>query len=278
MTEPDGGSVPVPRRLYGHALVAVADGLRAMARSGCRGFDLSDEARAVLERLAPPGRKATGTGTSGTPKTTPSARPAREETRAATPSPAAARPRGETLADIRADLGDCRRCGLSEGRTCVVFGTGNPDARLMFVGEGPGRDEDLQGEPFVGRAGRLLDRMIRAMGMKREDVYIANVVKCRPPGNRNPLPDEVAACRPFLDRQIRAVGPEVVCALGKVAAQAMLDTDAPLGRLRGAFRTYGNTPLLATYHPAFLLRYPEWKRAVWEDMKKLMGILNRDDA
>ncbi|MFP4309075.1 MAG: uracil-DNA glycosylase family protein [Desulfococcaceae bacterium] len=294
-----GGPPPVPRRAYGRLLLAVQDSLRAMSASGCAGFDLSPEARAVLDRLAPPrrnseegpGERTTGprdrnfpAGGLGTEKPQPrmdrpSGRPrtSREPARAKSPDARGPAPGAETLEDIRADLGDCRRCPLAEGRNRLVFGTGNPRARAMFVGEGPGRDEDRQGEPFVGRAGQLLNRIIQAVGMTRESVYIANVVKCRPPGNRNPEPDEMATCRPFLDRQIRSVRPEILVALGKVAARALLGTDAPLNRLRGRFHSYGETPLLVTYHPAFLLRYPEWKRAVWADMKRLMEFLHRDE-
>lgn len=297
-----GGAPPVPRRAYGRLLLAVQDSLRAMAGSGCAGFDLSSEAREILDRLAPPRRhpeEGAGERISGpreqSPAVAPSARnrskPSKSEAKRpsfeprASDAPACVKstdvrgpsPGGETLEDIRADLGDCRRCRLADGRTRLVFGTGNPQARVMFVGEAPGRDEDRQGEPFVGRAGRLLNRMLQSIGLERESVYIANVVKCRPPGNRNPEPDEVATCRPFLDRQIRSVRPEILVALGKVAVVALLNTDAPLNQLRGKPITYGDTPLLVTYHPAFLLRFPEWKRAVWADMKGLRDFLQRDE-
>jgi DNA polymerase len=170
---------------------------------------------------------------------------------------------------IRDDIGDCRRCRLSASRTHIVFGVGNPAAELMFVGEGPGADEDAQGEPFVGRAGQLLTRIIEAMGMKREQVYIANVVKCRPPGNRLPEEDEVASCVGFLMRQIAAIRPRIVVTLGGLAAQTLLRTSTPISRLRGVFRDLQGTLVMPTFHPAFLLRNPNRKREVWEDMQKV---------
>ncbi len=171
-------------------------------------------------------------------------------------------------------IGDCRRCKLHEGRRHVVFGTGSPTARLMFVGEGPGADEDRLGEPFVGKAGQLLDRIIeRAMGLTRAEVYIANIVKCRPPGNRDPEPDEVEACEPFLQEQIRVVAPEIVVALGRVAAVTLLKTDTSLARLRGRWHVYEGIPLRATYHPAYLLRREEMKRNAWEDVQAVMAKL-----
>src|SRR5512138_2856375 len=161
------------------------------------------------------------------------------------------------LEELRAAIGDCRRCKLCSGRTHLVFGVGNPRAKLMFVGEGPGRDEDLQGEPFVGRAGQLLtDIITKGIGLKREDVYICNVIKCRPPGNRNPEPDEVAACEPFLKKQLAALRPRMIVTLGKFAAQCLLRDDTPISRLRGNFRTYEGISLMPTFHPAYLLRDP----------------------
>jgi uracil-DNA glycosylase family 4 len=176
----------------------------------------------------------------------------------------------ESLADIRADIGECVRCKLASGRTHIVFGQGAPAARLMFVGEGPGHEEDLAGEPFVGAAGQLLNKIIEAMRLQRGDVYIANVVKCRPPGNRQPEEDEIAACSPFLSRQIAAVRPLFVCTLGGCAAQTLLRTRAPISRLRGRFHEVDGLRVLPTFHPAYLLRNPEHKRAVWEDMQLLM--------
>jgi len=179
----------------------------------------------------------------------------------------------ETLDDIQKNLGDCRRCRLCEKRTHIVFGTGNPRARLVFVGEGPGSDEDLKGEPFVGRAGQLLTRIIHAMHLTREEVYICNIVKCRPPGNRNPMPDEIETCVPFLDRQLMAIKPLYICALGKYAAQTLLNSELPISRLRGRFHEYMGIAVLPTYHPAYLLRNPDKKRDVWEDVQKIMKAL-----
>ena len=171
---------------------------------------------------------------------------------------------------IREAIGDCTRCKLHSGRTNLVFGVGNPEARLMFVGEGPGADEDEQGEPFVGRAGQLLTQIIGAMGFTRDQVYIANVVKCRPPGNRNPEPDEIAQCVPFLQAQIDAIRPRVIVALGKFAAQTLLQTETPISRLRGHFHRVGDAEVMPTFHPSYLLRNPAAKREVWDDMKMVM--------
>ena len=181
---------------------------------------------------------------------------------------------GDTLDYIRKDLGDCVRCGLSESRTNLVFGTGNPNADLLFVGEAPGRDEDIKGEPFVGEAGKLLTKIIEAINLRREDVYICNILKCRPSNNRNPLPEEIDACKPFFERQIMAIRPKLICALGKFAAQTLLDTQTPISSLRGRFHNYKGIPLMPTYHPAYLLRNPDMKRAVWEDMKLVQKLLN----
>ena len=179
------------------------------------------------------------------------------------------------LLDVRAELGDCQRCKLCTGRKNLVFGVGNPAADLVFVGEGPGADEDEQGEPFVGKAGQLLNKMIEAMGYRREDVYICNVVKCRPPGNRNPEPDEIAACEPFLKKQLAAIRPRMIVTLGKFAAQCLLRDDTPISRLRGQFRTYEGVPLMPTFHPAYLLRDPTKKKEAWEDLKAVMHELDR---
>jgi len=180
----------------------------------------------------------------------------------------------DTLPVIREDLGDCTRCKLHAlGRRQIVFGVGNPRAELMFVGEAPGADEDIQGEPFVGRAGQLLTKIIEAIGLRREDVYIANVIKCRPPNNRNPEPDEVEQCEPFLFRQIDTIRPKVIVALGKFAAQSLLRTTDPITRLRGREYKYRDAILMPTYHPAYLLRTPSAKRVVWEDMKRVRAIL-----
>ncbi|MBT1075611.1 uracil-DNA glycosylase [Geobacter grbiciae] len=182
---------------------------------------------------------------------------------------------GETLDDIRRDLGECVRCQLGKQRTNLVFGVGNPRARLVFIGEAPGRDEDLKGEPFVGEAGQLLTKIIQAMGFARDEVYICNVLKCRPPGNRNPHHDEIVQCAPFMLRQVRAIGPEAVVALGTFAAQTLLATKEPISALRGRFHDYHGIPLMPTFHPAFLVRYPERKREVWDDMKQVMALLGK---
>jgi len=171
------------------------------------------------------------------------------------------------------ELGDCRRCRLCEKRRNIVFGTGSARARLMFVGEGPGRDEDIQGLPFVGRAGQLLNQIIKAMGFQREEVYIANVVKCRPPDNRTPLPDEVATCTPFLFSQIDIIRPEVIVALGAPAAQALVGSTAGITKIRGTFREFRGILVMPTFHPAYLLRNPAAKRQVWDDMQQVMGRL-----
>ncbi|MBI2836010.1 MAG: uracil-DNA glycosylase [Acidobacteria bacterium] len=183
------------------------------------------------------------------------------------------------LVSVREDLGDCTRCKLHRlGRRQIVFGVGNPKAELMFVGEAPGQDEDVQGIPFVGRAGQLLTKIIEAIQLRRGDVYIANVIKCRPPQNRNPEPDEVASCQPFLFAQIDAIRPKVIVALGTFAARALLETDDPISRLRGRVYDYRGAKLIATFHPAFLLRSPERKRDVWEDMKVVRDLLRREGS
>jgi uracil-DNA glycosylase family 4 len=179
---------------------------------------------------------------------------------------------------LRDDLGECTRCRLHEGRTHLVFGTGNPQARLMFVGEAPGQDEDEQGLPFVGRAGQLLTKMIEAMGLRRDDVYIANVLKCRPPGNRPPKPDEVATCGPFLRKQIAAIKPEVLCTLGSFAAQAVLRQEDKISAMRGKFFSIDGVTVMPTYHPAYLLRNPAEKRTVWEDLQKIMAVLKKAEG
>jgi uracil-DNA glycosylase family 4 len=193
------------------------------------------------------------------------------------PAPAAARPAsgGEPLALVRQELGDCQRCGLAGSRTQIVFGTGNPAADIVFVGEAPGADEDRAGEPFVGAAGQLLTKMIEAMGYARGDVYICNVIKCRPPGNRNPEPGEVAACEPFLRKQLAALRPRIIVTLGKFAAHCLLGVDTPITRLRGTFASYEGVPVMPTYHPAYLLREPSRKREAWADLQQVMAALEK---
>ena len=183
------------------------------------------------------------------------------------------------LAAIRADIGDCQRCKLAPTRTNIVFGSGNPNAELVFVGEAPGHDEDQQGLPFVGPAGQLLTRIIASIDIngeiKREDVYICNLLKCRPPGNRNPEPDEVATCNPFLKRQLAAIRPKIVCCLGTFAAHTVLQTAVPISRLRGKFFDMDGMRVIATFHPSYLLRSPDKKREVWDDMKQIRAELFR---
>ena len=181
----------------------------------------------------------------------------------------------QSLTELRDEIGDCTRCGLHASRTHLVFGTGDPQAQLMFIGEAPGEQEDLQAQPFVGRAGQLLTRIIKAMNLERENVYIANIIKCRPPSNRNPQPDEIATCEPFLRKQVEIVNPKVICALGTFAAQTLLKTDQKISRLRGRFHDYCGVPLMPTFHPAYLLRNPSDKRLVWEDMKLIMDALKK---
>jgi DNA polymerase len=180
----------------------------------------------------------------------------------------------DSLERIRADIGpNCTRCKLHKARTNIVFGVGNPKAQLVFVGEGPGRDEDAQGEPFVGRAGKLLTQMIEAMGLRRPDVYICNVVKCRPPENRLPEPDEIATCSPYLFRQLGVIQPKVICCLGACSAQTMLQTTQGISKFRGEWFDFKGSKLIATYHPAYLLRNPAAKGEVWKDLQKVMAVL-----
>jgi DNA polymerase len=179
----------------------------------------------------------------------------------------------ETLEDIHGDIGDCKRCGLCEGRTHIVHSEGNPQARLMFVGEAPGADEDAQARPFVGRAGQLLNKIIEAIGMKREEVFIGNINRCRPPANRAPMPDEAAACKPFLMREIAVVRPDVIVVMGNTAMKNLLGTKEGITKLRGIFQDYHGVKVMPTFHPAYLLRDPSKKRETWEDMKKVRDYL-----
>ncbi|MDX1707999.1 MAG: uracil-DNA glycosylase [Desulfobacterales bacterium] len=209
--------------------------LQRLSRSGHRGFDCQPDSLAKLAKW--------GTGP---------------------------RMEAETLTAIRADLGDCQRCRLCQHRRNIVFGSGSATARLVFVGEGPGFEEDQQAEPFVGPAGQLLTKIIAAINLTRDQVYISNIVKCRPPQNRNPQPDEIRTCLPFLERQLAAIQPRFICALGSVAAQTLSNSTESISRLRGRFHEYRGIKLLPTYHPAYLLRNAQKKREVWEDMKMLM--------
>ncbi len=231
----------------------VIQSLKQMAQAGCSGFDCPSAHLEILDQWKKP---LTFTGER--------------------PSPGRIVPGQETLTEIQADLGDCSRCKLCEGRKSIVFGQGADNTRLVFVGEGPGAEEDRQGLPFVGAAGQLLTKIIQAINMTREDVYICNIIKCRPPGNRNPQPDEIAACVPFLKRQLEAIAPDYICALGSFAAKTLLETETPVSRLLGRRHDYKGMQLLPTYHPAYLLRNPERKRDVWEDMKLLMRSMGID--
>ncbi|MFH2056098.1 MAG: uracil-DNA glycosylase [bacterium] len=188
------------------------------------------------------------------------------------PAAVAATPSGDCSLELEAfhqQIKDCTLCRLHEGRHKFVFGIGNPNAEVMFVGEGPGRDEDLKGEPFVGRAGQLLDRILAAIKFDRTQIYIANIVKCRPPGNRDPQPDEMTMCMPYLKKQIELIDPTFICCLGRIAAQALLQTTMPLGKLRGSWHEFEGRKLIVTYHPAALLRFQQYKRGTWEDVQKL---------
>lgn len=182
----------------------------------------------------------------------------------------------DRLKTIEDEVNTCRLCPISASINNHVFGTGNPDAKLMFIGEAPGRDEDLQGKPFVGLAGQLLTKIIESIGMKREEVYIANILKCRPTNNRNPEPDEINNCKNYLREQIKIIQPEIICALGKFAAQTLLKTETPISSLRGNFYPFGNMKLIPTFHPAYLLRNQSGKKLVWEDMKKIKATLDSE--
>jgi len=182
-----------------------------------------------------------------------------------------------TLEEVRKELGDCKRCKLHQTRRTIVFGEGNEKATLMFIGEGPGYDEDVQGRPFVGKAGQLLTKIIQSINLQREEVYIANIIKCRPPQNRNPEPDEIQSCNPFLQKQIQVIQPKIICALGAFSAQTLLKTETKITALRGKFYDLEGIKVIPTYHPAFLLRNPDKKREVWEDMKKIAEWINSND-
>jgi DNA polymerase len=237
--------------------------LRWLSNAGWKGFDCSPETLLRLEEWSRP------------PTASDKPAPEVQQPSEMLPVPPPALAASESLESIREDLGDCRRCKLWRQRRHIVFGKGDPRARLVFVGEGPGADEDRQGEPFVGAAGQLLTRIIQAMGLSRDRVYICNIIKCHPPGNRNPEADEIAACLPFLERQLAVIAPECICALGAVAARTLLKTDLPISRLRGRFHQVRGMAVMPTFHPAYLLRNPEQKRAVWEDVQQIMARLER---
>jgi uracil-DNA glycosylase family 4 len=234
--------------------------------------EVADELRAYAAWAEEAGVQILTPSRAGAPSAAAAASAAAAPSTAAAPSAAAAPGTRKlpTLDELEQGLAGCTLCKLHKGRTNIVFGVGNPKARLMFVGEAPGEDEDLKGEPFVGKAGQLLTKMIEAMGLRREDVYICNTVKCRPPNNRNPEPDELASCEPFLKAQLAAVKPEAIVTLGKFAAQALLRDETPVSRLRGQWRQYEGIPLMPTFHPAYLLRSPGEKGKVWDDLKQVM--------
>ncbi len=224
---------------------------------------LSNEAQAVARSLRRRLQVARDFGRTGWPKDRPGAAPPPTTSKA------------ERMRAIAREAAACTRCPLYQTRTNVVVGEGSLEARLVFVGEAPGRDEDAQGRPFIGRAGQLLTKMIEAIGLQREQVYIANVLKDRPPENRTPLPDEIAACMPFLQTQLEIIQPRIICTLGAVATHALLENMSALSGLRGRFQQYRGIPLMPTYHPAYLLRNPDAKRIVWEDLKQVRDLLKR---
>lgn len=234
-TSPNDIAIDLPTDL----IEGFANYLEYMSGIGCSGFDCSDNCLDTLEAW---GQRSSGGY--------------------------------DTLSEIRKDLGNCKRCRLSKYRKQIVFGDGDPGARLLFVGEGPGFEEDIKGMPFVGPAGQLLTKIISAINLTRESVYICNIVKCRPPENRNPSSDEAETCKPFLLRQIKAIKPDFICALGSVAARTLLDTTKSVSMLRNRFHNYESARLVVTYHPAYLLRNPEKKRDVWEDMKMLLKAMD----
>jgi uracil-DNA glycosylase family 4 len=251
----------------------LAEHVKYFAEMGVTGVSRDPAWRRRLEAISgavPQGPAPTTTDLSPSPDGAPV-----QAIHGAVTTPTPALPADEALAALSIDIGpQCLRCKLCElGRSQVVFGVGNPKAPLMFVGEAPGEDEDRKGEPFVGRAGQLLTKIIEAISLTREQVYIANVIKCRPPGNRNPEPDEVATCEPFLFRQIEIIRPRVIVALGKFAAQCLLDSTEPITKLRGREFEFHGATLIPTFHPAYLLRNPPAKREVWEDMKKVRALL-----
>jgi uracil-DNA glycosylase len=264
-------SAPEQRRLL---LDSVRDYLEQLAEEGLEGLPAAATTRAAARKAAAPAAAALAPegASSRAPATAPppSAAPARSELLSRYPG----LEKTTTLEDLTAFIGDCQRCKLAPLRTHLVFGVGNPNSDLMFVGEAPGADEDARGEPFVGRAGQLLTDIIeRGMGLRRADVYICNVIKCRPPDNRNPEPDEVATCEPFLMRQIDLVQPRAIVALGTFAVQALLKVKTPISRLRGNWHQVRGVKLMPTFHPAYLLRSPGEKRLVWQDIQEVMKLL-----
>jgi len=255
------------QRSCGGDWLPTAPGAARVSSAAMAASPREDEGAAMAKSSAPNAAPPRAAATAA-------ARPAQAPPPAATSSGDPGLAAAGTLAALRAHIGDCTRCKLSGGRTNLVFGVGNAEADLMFVGEGPGHDEDLQAEPFVGRAGQLLTEIItKGMKLQRSDVYIANVVKCRPPNNRNPEGDEIASCMPFLQRQIEIIAPRVIVALGTFAAQTLLGVKTPITRMRGNWHDYRGIKVMPTFHPAYLLRTPGDKRLVWADIKQVMGEL-----
>jgi uracil-DNA glycosylase len=261
-------TLPEQRRLV---LDSIRDYLGQLAEEGLEGLPAPTPARSAATQAAPAASALAIDGASSrTAATSPRPAPAPVELLSRYPG----LEKTATLDELSAFIGDCKRCKLAPLRTHLVFGVGNPNADLMFVGEAPGADEDARGEPFVGRAGQLLTDIIeRGMGLSRADVYICNVIKCRPPDNRNPEPDEVAACEPFLMRQIDLVRPRAIVALGSFAVQALLKVKTPISRLRGNWQEVRGVKLMPTFHPAYLLRSPGEKRLVWQDIQEVMKVL-----
>jgi DNA polymerase len=248
---------------------STVDALKRLEKKGVRSVYLEGKDVSSIT----PARALTPARAGASPK---DAEPLKATKAGKAPSPAnqsAAVAAGDELAELSKIVSVCTKCALHETRTQTVFGTGHPNAKLMFIGEAPGADEDARGEPFVGRAGQLLTKIIVAMGMTREEVYIGNILKCRPPKNRDPQPSEVECCEEYLKAQIALIQPKYICALGRIAAHWLLKTDAPLGALRTQQHTYQGIPVVVTYHPAALLRNPAFKAPCWEDMKKLMALL-----
>jgi uracil-DNA glycosylase family 4 len=270
-------TAPEHRRMV---LDSVRDYLEQLAEEGLEGLPATAPARTAAPKAAAPAAKPQARAASTPAPDDPSSRAAAASSPRPAPAPIELLSRypglekTATLEELSAFIGDCQRCKLAPLRTHLVFGVGNPQADLMFVGEAPGADEDARGEPFVGRAGQLLTDIIeRGMGLSRADVYICNVIKCRPPDNRNPEPDEVAACEPFLMRQIDLVRPRAIVALGTFAVQALLKVKTPISRLRGNWQEVRGVKLMPTFHPAYLLRSPGEKRLVWQDIQEVMKLL-----
>jgi uracil-DNA glycosylase len=262
-------TLPDQRRLV---LDSIRDYLGQLAEEGLEGLPAPTPARAAASQAAPAGSALAIDGASSRAAVTSTPRPATAPVELLSRYPGLEKT--ATLEELSAFIGDCKRCKLAPLRTHLVFGVGNPNADLMFVGEAPGADEDARGEPFVGRAGQLLTDIIeRGMGLSRADVYICNVIKCRPPDNRNPEPDEVVACEPFLMRQIDLVRPRAIVALGSFAVQALLKVKTPISRLRGNWQEVRGVKLMPTFHPAYLLRSPGEKRLVWQDIQEVMKVL-----